>query len=144
MTFFFAFKAVIGHNLIYVLVATSYRAAVNLHRQSDWSLIIFHYYPYIRQSFSVAISSSLCWRLCSVWLITATGIHLDQTNQRGRGAHQPHQPVRETSCPQEAGRHPVNGVTEVSHAAEDGQQLPSHLPAELRATAGENVWFNLS
>lgn len=62
--------------------------------------------------------------------------HLDQTNYRRDGAYQAHQPDGEFSCPQEAGWHPVDGVTQVSHAFEGGEKLCSHLPMESRATAG--------
>ncbi len=31
----------------------------------------------------------------------------------------------------------MNGITEVSHAAEDREDLPFHLSAELRATVAE-------
>lgn len=62
--------------------------------------------------------------------------HLDQTNYRRDGAHQAHQPAGEFSCPQEAGWHPVDGVTEVSHAFEGREKLCLHLPVELRVAAG--------
>lgn len=62
--------------------------------------------------------------------------HLDQTYYRRDGAHQAHQPAGECSCPQEAGRHPVDGVTEVGHALEGREELCSHLPVELREAAG--------
>lgn len=77
------------------------------------------------------------WRLCAAGLVTVASIHLHQTNHRGDGAHQSNQPVGESTRPQESRWHPVNGITKVNHAAEDGEKLPSHLSAELRATAGE-------
>lgn len=67
--------------------------------------------------------------------------HLDQPYHRWDGAHQPHQPAGESSCPQEAGWHPVDGVTEVSHAPEEREKLRSHLPVELRAAAGREHGF---
>lgn len=74
----------------------------------------------------------------SRWGLRVAGLvragHLDQTDYRGDGAHQAHQPAGESPCPQEAGRHPVDGVTEVGHALEGGEKLCSHLPAELRGT----------
>lgn len=75
----------------------------------------------------------LRWRLRAVGLVANVCGHLGQTNERGDRAHQPHQPVWETSGPQEAWRHPVNGVAEVSHAADGWDHLHSHLSPDLMA-----------
>lgn len=61
--------------------------------------------------------------------------HLDQSDERRDGAHQAHQPAGEPPRPQEARRHPVDGVAEVGRASEGGENLRSHLPAELSVTA---------
>lgn len=86
------------------------------------------------------------WRLSAGRLVAVTVVELNQSNQRWDGAHQPHQPGGESSCPQEAMWHPVDGVTEVGHTAEDRQQLGLHLSAELRGTAGGSdfrIWSRL-
>lgn len=131
-----------------------YKIEINLHRQSDRNLITFQIcYTSFHSAFSTSTHHSFSQsaikapdlfltvrcRQCTVCLVAVPSVHLDQTNQRGDCAHQPHQPVGESSRPQEAGWHPMNGITKISHAAEDGENFPTHLSAELRATVASSI-----